>query len=217
MPQFARRQRELMRELPLYKRPAWRERKTALTHREKFRTALTHWRYKKHVLSWKIIHFLFLKLQNESCAYTGWNDTVSSQPIGRRSFVNLGQKWRSEKWKARIIPSLEFLSYWNLAKCETLEAALLLLFPLSCLHTCSVLWPFWWQGHWQQAHTIVGFPLWVITYQVKRKYGIKYYIAFFAVIVNGRILAKCLAIIIVFPRLLCTKLTAFSTIIGYLP
>jgi hypothetical protein len=26
-----------------------------------------------------------------------------------------------------------------------------------------------------------------------------------------------LAIIIVFPRLLCTKLTAFSTIIGYLP
>ena len=61
---------------------------------------------------WKIIHFLFLKLQNVSCAYTGWSHTVSSQPIGRRSFVNLGQKWRSEKkWKARIIPSLEFSSY----------------------------------------------------------------------------------------------------------
>ena len=86
--------------------------KTALTHWEKLRTALTHWRYKKHVLLWKIIHFLFLKLQNVSCAYTGWSHTVSSQPIGRRSFVNLGQKWRSKKkWKARIIPSLEFSSY----------------------------------------------------------------------------------------------------------
>ena len=38
---------------------------------------------------------------------------------------------------------------WNLAKCETLEALLLVMFPLSFLQTCSVLWPFWWQGHWQ--------------------------------------------------------------------
>jgi hypothetical protein len=107
---------------------------------------------------------------------------------------------------------------WNLvAKCETLEARLLVMFPLSCLQTCSVLWPFWWQGHWQAQPYLVGFPLWVITFQVKRQCGIKYYNAFFAVIVNGIILAKCLVIILVFPRLLYTKLTTCSTIIGYLP
>ena len=108
---------------------------------------------------------------------------------------------------------------WNLAKCETLEAPLLVMFPLSSLQTCSVLLPFWWQSqHWQaQPYYLVGFPLWVITFQVKRQCGIKYYNAFFAVIVHGIILAKCLVIILVFPRLLYTKLTACSTIIGYLP
>ena len=70
----------------------------------------------------------------------------------------------------------------------------------------------------RHSHTLLDFqPLWVITFQVKRQCGIKYYNAFFAVIVNGIILAKCLVIILVFPRLLYTKLTTCSTIIGYLP